>query len=67
MYAIRALPEQRVSGNRMGTIWSRQARDQLRRDYPHMLQDTLVLTVATLIPFAVVTAVLYERIRASKS
>ena len=66
VYALRALREQRMTRHRMGTIWDKQARAQLRRENPHMLQDTLVLTVATLIPFAVVTAVLYERIRASK-
>jgi hypothetical protein len=49
-----------VPGERVGSIWNRQARAQHLRENPYMLRDTLVLTGATLLPFVSLLAVLSE-------
>ena len=66
VYGIRAWRENRVKGVRIGSFWNREAREQLRRENPHMLRDTLALTAATLLPFATLAAVLFDAVRACK-
>ena len=46
--------------------WNKSAREQHLRENPNMLRDTLLLTTATLIPFVVLVAVLYETYRRSR-
>ena len=48
---VRMLKEREEAGKPLGSFWNKEARQQLRRENPHMLRDTLVLTAATLIPF----------------
>ena len=45
----------------------RRARAQYRRENPHMLRDTLVLTIATMLPFVSLAGVLFNLPRAQKS
>lgn len=49
-----------ASHTRVGSIWDRRARAQHLHENPHMLRDTLLLTGATLLPFACLLAVLVE-------
>ena len=49
------------------SIWDKTARPQLIRDNPHMQQDTLVLTFATLLPYVSLAAVVYELWKARRS
>jgi hypothetical protein len=60
VYGIRAWRDRRATGERIGTIWDKEARARHMRENPHMLRDTLVLTAATLVPFASLTAVLLD-------
>jgi len=60
IHAIRGLREKQITSNHIGSFWDKKTRDQHKRENPHMLRDTLVLTVATLIPFVTFIAVLYE-------
>jgi len=66
IYGIRALRENRARGERIGSFWDRKARDQHRRENPHMLRDTLVLTVATLLPFVCFATVLFDVLKMSR-
>jgi hypothetical protein len=47
--------------------WNKSAREQHLRENPKMLRDTLLLTTATLLPFVVLVAVLYETYCRSRS
>ena|SRR5689334_5853059 len=49
-----------ASHTRVGSIWNRRARVQHLHENPHMLRDTLLLTGATLLPFACLLVVLVE-------
>lgn len=49
-----------ASHTRVGSIWDRRARARHLHENPHMLRDTLLLTGATLLPFACLLAVLVE-------
>ena len=56
--AVAALRAQRSPGA-AGTIWHKAARPQIQRENPHMLRDTLILSMATLIPFVACIAALF--------
>ena len=56
--AAAALRAQRSPGA-AGTIWNKAARPQIQRENPHMLRDTLILSMATLIPFVAFIAALF--------
>lgn len=45
------------SGANVPTFWDRSARQQHLADNPHLLRDTLLLVVATLLPFVLLLAV----------
>jgi len=60
------LRENRDSGERIGSFWDRKAKEQHRRENPHMLRDTLVLTVATLLPFECFATVLFDVLKMSR-
>ena len=49
-----------------GTIWNRQAREQLIAENPHMLRDTFALTGAVLVPFLVLAVVLFQSRRENR-
>jgi len=66
IYGIRALRENRARGERIGSFWDRKAREQHRRENPHMLRDTLVLTVATVLPFVCFATVLFDVLKMSR-
>jgi len=66
VFGVQELVRGRVSGSRAGSFWDKQARDQLKRENPHMLRDTLVLTVGTLLPFMTLAAVLFEVLESRK-
>ncbi|HVM49313.1 MAG TPA: hypothetical protein VMU04_14885 [Candidatus Acidoferrum sp.] len=65
--ALRQLAHDRASGTSMVSFRDKKAREQLRRENPHMLRDTLTLCVGTLLPFVSVIAVLSDVLRSSKS
>ena len=44
---------------KLGTIWNRDARATLKRENPHMMRETLILSGATLVPFFLAAAALY--------
>lgn len=66
VYGIRQLAHDRATGNRSGSFWDKKERDRHKRENPHMLRDTLVLTVATLLPFVCVGAVLCDIFKSTK-
>jgi len=59
-YGLRQLAHDRASGQPIGSFWDKAAREQHRRENPHMLRDTLALTVGTLLPFVSLAAVLFD-------
>jgi len=50
------------AGKRITSFWNKEARQQHRRENPHMLGDTLALTAATAMPFLAFAVVLCEMI-----
>ena len=60
---VRMLMDRGETGKATGYFWNKQAREQLKRDNPHMLRDTLTLTAATLIPFVLLILVVYQLVR----
>jgi hypothetical protein len=67
VHGVRQLAHGEVGGGRIGSFWDPKAREHHRRENPRMLRDTMVLTVATLVPFLSVAAVLWEVSRGDKS
>jgi len=59
-YALRQLVHDRAYGRPIGSYWDRASREQHRRENPHMLRDTVSLTFATLVPFVLFLAVLFD-------
>ena len=57
---LRQWAQDRASGAPAGSFWDRRAREQHRRENPHMLRDTMILTVGTLLPFVSLAAVLFD-------
>jgi hypothetical protein len=57
---VRMLKERDEAGKVLGSFWNKEARQQLLKENPHMLWDTLSLTSATLIPFLSFAIVLCE-------
>ena len=55
--ALRQLAQDKASGRHSGSFWNKTVREQLRRENPNMLRDTMILTVSTLLPFATLAAV----------
>src|SRR5262245_19335001 len=66
LYGIRALREKPTQGERIERYWDRRTREQHRRENPHMLRDTPVLTTATLLPLVSLVTVLFEAFKLSK-
>jgi hypothetical protein len=67
VYGIRAWRDSRASGERIGSFWDKNARKQHQLENPHMLRDTLLLTLATLLPFVTLAAVLFDGFKSSKA
>jgi hypothetical protein len=57
---VRTLKNQAVTGERAASFWNKQARQELIRENPQMLRDTLTLGGATLIPFGSLAVVAYD-------
>jgi hypothetical protein len=57
---LSALRNKETAGGLSGSIWDKRAREHLVSENPHMLRDTIVLTVATLLPYVVLVTTLYE-------
>ena len=67
VYGLRQLAHARRSGTVSGSyLWDKSSRAQLRRENPHMLRDTLTLTMGTLLPFVSFAAVLFDTSRRPK-
>ena len=64
---LRQLAQDRANGKPIGSFWDPRAREQHRRENPHMLRDTLALTVGTLLPFVTFLAVLLDIPRQPRS
>jgi hypothetical protein len=64
---LRQMARDRTSGTRIGSYWDKEAREQLQRENPHRLRDTLILCVVTLLPFVSMVAVLSDFLKLSKS
>jgi hypothetical protein len=60
------LAQDRANGKSIGSFWDRKAREQHRRENPHMLRDTMILTVGMILPFLSLAAVLFDVFRPSK-
>jgi hypothetical protein len=60
------LRERRVSGEKPGSFWDKAARAKHRKENPHMLRDTLALTLTTLIPFLGLIAAINDAMSSSK-
>jgi hypothetical protein len=45
------------------SFWKKEARAELIRQNPHMLRDTMTLTIFTIIPFLSIAVVLFEFVR----
>lgn len=66
VYGIRQLAHDRANGIRIGSFWDKKTRDRHKRENPHMLRDTMLLTVGTLLPFVSLAAVLFDVFRPPK-
>ena len=56
---LRQWQQAKASGQTSGSYYSnREMRKRLERENPHMLRDTLILTLGTVLPFVTLTAVL---------
>jgi hypothetical protein len=67
VYGIRAWRDSRATGERIRSFWDQKAREQHKLENPHMLRDTLVLTLATLLPFVSLAAVLFDVFKSTKT
>lgn len=63
IYGLRQLAQDRAKGKPIGSFWDRKSRARHLRENPRMGRDTLVLTVAALLPFAVLAALMFEVFR----
>jgi hypothetical protein len=62
------LIKERGGGRFIGSYYSdKTAREQHRRENPHMLRDTLVFVVAALLPFVMLLATMLDRPRHDKT
>src|SRR5262245_21571493 len=59
-YGVWQLAYDRTHGKPIGSFLDRASREQHRRDNPYMLRDTLTLTVAAVLPFALTLAVIFD-------
>jgi hypothetical protein len=66
VYGVRQLAHDRGSGQTIGSYWAPKAREEYRRENPHMLRDTMILTFGTLLPFLSLAAVLFDVSKPSK-
>lgn len=67
IYGLCQLLQAKTREQLTGSYYSdRQAGEQHRRENPHMLRDTLILTVGTLLPFVTLAAVLFDVLRTSR-
>ena len=66
VYGFRRLAHDRATGNRTGSFWDKKAREQHMRENPHMLRDTMLLTLGTLLPFVSFAAVVVDVSKPSK-
>jgi hypothetical protein len=66
-YGWRQLVDARSGGQAIGSYYSdKKAREQHRRENPHMFFDTLVFVTAALLPFVMLLAVLFDIPREKK-
>jgi hypothetical protein len=63
---LRQLGQDRATGKPIGSFWEKKARDQHKLENPHMLRDTMILTIAALLPFVMVAAVLFDSTKPPK-
>jgi len=67
LYGLRRLAQAGAKGQSISSYYSdKGSRKQLRRENPHMLRDTMVLTIGTVLPFASLAAVLFNLPRPQK-
>ena len=60
-YGWRQLTQARSGGHSIGSYYSdKKAREQHRRENPHMLLDTLAFVIAALLPFVMFLAALFD-------
>jgi hypothetical protein len=64
---VRQRAHDRASGAPIGSFWDRGSRAEHVRQNPHMLRDTMILTLGTLLPFAGVAAVLFDAARSPEA
>jgi hypothetical protein len=64
---VNALRRKDDHGGHIGSYWNKKARERHRQENPHMLRDTLVLVVLTLLPFVSLVTVLFEVSKHSKN
>ena len=62
-YGIRQWVQERAAGVKASSFWDKEARERLKKENPRMLRDTLVLALATLVPFVCFVAVLFGEFR----
>src|SRR5215510_3058228 len=62
-FGVWQLIHDRTSGTSMSSYFDRTAREQHRRENPHMLRDTMTLTLTAVLPFALLLAVLIDFLR----
>ena len=63
-YALNTMVRSGRGAEAPATIWNAQARVQLKRESPHMLRDTMLLTTTTMLPFLLVTLLAVEALGA---
>jgi len=63
---LRELWKRRAGSETVGSFWSKDAREKHRKENPHMLRDTVALTIGTLVPFLGLAAVLLDFSSSSK-
>ena len=67
VYGLRQLAHDRATGKSISSFWDREAREQHRRENPHMLRDVIILTVTIAVPFLALAALLFEALRGPKT
>jgi hypothetical protein len=61
VYGWRQWAQARAAGQPIGSFYTdKQAREQHRRENPHMARDTLILVIAAVLPFVMLLAVLFD-------
>jgi len=67
VYGLRQWRQAKADGRPAGSYFSdRQARERHRQENPHMLRDTLMLTIGTILPFVSLAGVILNLPRPQK-